>query len=133
MMAYDEFVTDIQLRYGDIDALGHVNNAAYLTYYELARVNFLKNFYKTKPVEIGIVIARAEIDFLKPILFENDIHVGTDIAKIGKTSITFFHKIYSDDGTVYSTATIVGVFVDQNGKPKTVPEEIIKSFGFKSK
>jgi len=126
MMTYDKFVTDIQLRYGDIDALGHVNNAAYLTYYELARVNFLKNFYKTKPVEIGIVIARAEIDFLKPILFEDKIRVETDIAKVGKTSITFSHKIYSDDGTVYSTATIVGVFVDQNGKPKNVPEEIAK-------
>lgn len=126
MMTYDEFVTDIQLRYGDIDALGHVNNAAYLTYYELARVNFLKNFYKTKPVEIGIVIARAEIDFLKPILFEDKIRVETDIAKVGKTSITFSHKIYSHDDTVYSTATIVGVFVDQNGKPKNVPEEIVK-------
>ena len=126
MMTYDKFVTDIQLRYGDIDALGHVNNAAYLTYYELARVNFLKNFYKIKADEIGIVIARAEIDFLKPIHFEDKIHVKTDISKVGKTSITFSHKIYSDDGTIYSNAVIVGVFVDQNGKSRNVPEDIVK-------
>ncbi len=126
-MSNDEFATEIQIRYGDLDALGHVNNAIFLTYYELARINFLKRFSTdVSSNEFSIVIARAEVDFIKPIKFRDTVTVGTKVLKTGRTSITFQHRIYDDAGTIYSRAVIIGVFVDRNGKPVNIPQKIIE-------
>jgi len=128
-MDEEEFVTDIQIRYGDVDALGHVNNATYLAYYELARINFINRFgYGNLSHIPGIVIARAEVDFLKPIQFETLVKVGTRILKVGRTSITFQHRIFDIKGNIYSRALIIGVFVDDNGRPVNVPSKIVEFY-----
>ncbi|MCL5783189.1 MAG: acyl-CoA thioesterase [Candidatus Thermoplasmatota archaeon] len=118
--------TDIQVRYGDLDTLGHVNNAVYLTYFELGRVLYFRNFMKHFDVRgIRFVIARAEIDFRKSIEMENHVTLETSIESIGNSSFTFVHRITErDTGEVFCNGKIIAVSLDDNGKPTRVPDHL---------
>ncbi|MDS0257714.1 acyl-CoA thioesterase [Thermoplasmatales archaeon AK] len=62
----------LQIRYSDLDTLGHVNNAVYLTYFELGRIDYLRHSLGTLEIsEISFVIAHAEVDFRRPIHFDD--------------------------------------------------------------
>jgi acyl-CoA thioester hydrolase len=72
-------VVPIQVRFRDLDALGHVNNAVYLTYLEVARAAY---FSRLEPDWVGkghFILARAEVDFLRPILLEDPVEVGVRV------------------------------------------------------
>lgn len=119
-------ITDIQLRYGDLDTLGHVNNAVYLTYFELGRVLFFRKYLREFDVNsIAFVIARAEINFRKSIRITDDVLLETRIEDVGNTSFNFGHRLVSRDGkTVFCEGKIVAVSIDKDRKPCRVPEEI---------
>lgn len=118
--------TKIQLRYGDLDTLGHVNNAAYLTYFELGRVMFFRKHLKSFDARtVSFVIARAELDFKKSITMEDTVVLETYLESVGNTSFTFAHRLVSEDGeTVYSTGKIIAVSISPDRKPVRVPDEI---------
>ena len=79
----------IQIRFKDIDQMGHVNNANYFTYFELARVEYFKEVMQTRQIEWkteGIIMANVEMTFLKPLLLEDAVWVYTWISRIGTKS-----------------------------------------------
>lgn len=81
----------IQIRFKDIDRMGHVNNANYLTYIELARVKYFEEVVrldKKWSPEVGIILARIEIDFKAPVFLHDSIFVYTRCSRIGTKSIT---------------------------------------------
>ena len=81
----------IEVRYGDIDAQGHVNNAVYLTYMEQARIGYLRHlglwdgasFFDT-----GIILAEATVSFLRPIRLTQPVEVGVRVNHLGNKSFT---------------------------------------------
>ncbi|MBL7929085.1 MAG: acyl-CoA thioesterase [Bacteroidia bacterium] len=82
----------LQIRFSDVDSLGHVNNAFYLSYFELARMEFFKlSGLKINWHKIGIIIARVEIDYLRPLLLYNSAEV---ICKAGITGNKSFELLY---------------------------------------
>lgn len=118
--------TKLQVRYGDLDTLGHVNNAVYLTYFELGRVLFfrkhLRNFDEKK---VSFVIARIEVDFKKSITMDRDVYLETSIESVGNTSFTFYHRIVNEDGNeLFSTGKVIAVSIDGSRKPVKVPDEL---------
>ncbi|WP_297216632.1 thioesterase family protein [Thermoplasma sp.] len=114
-------ITPIQIRYDDIDLLGHVNNARFLTYFEIGRLNYMKKFFMTEdPVTVNIVIARAEIDFERSVHFGDEVYVRTWISRIGNTSFDFSYSIEDKNGSVYGRGKTVNVFI-KDGKPARVP------------
>lgn len=80
--------TIIQIRFKDIDHLGHVNNANHLTYFETSRVKYFKDVFRgeTNWRETGLILAHTEITYKKPIFLEDDIICYTKISKIGNKS-----------------------------------------------
>lgn len=119
-----KFSVDIQKRYGDLDALGHVNNAVYLTYCELGRLEFFKKYFNVSG-DYDFVVANVNIDFKKSIHFNDEIYVTTGIKKIGKTSCVTTHEIRGkENNELFSNADIVLVWVDKNGLKKEIPEKI---------
>lgn len=88
----------IQVRFADIDKLGHVNNANYLTYFEIARMKFFEDEFKsitdldwkTK----GLILAKTEVEFLSPILLEDSVEVETFCTKIGNKSFDLGYRVY---------------------------------------
>lgn len=80
--------TPIQVRWGDMDALGHVNNATYLTYLEQARIQYFAELLKlnaslTKP---GLIMARVALDYKLPLVASDEVHVFTRVVRFGNKS-----------------------------------------------
>jgi acyl-CoA thioester hydrolase len=87
--------TRIQVRFKDIDKLGHVNNANHLTYFELSRVNYLADVIKS-PIDWskhGIILARIEVDYKAPILLEDEVWVYTRVSRLGSSSYDMDYAI----------------------------------------
>lgn len=85
----------IQIRFGDIDAMGHINNNIYLSYFDLGKTDY---FDLIKPKAISwteglIVVARIEVDFLSPIYYKEKIVVETKIKKLGEKSGVFLQQL----------------------------------------
>ena len=104
------------VRWDDIDAFGHVNNAKYLTYVQEARVEMLWRARETqglKPILSDMVVARSEVDYLVPIYdgaFDIDCEIW--IGKIGGASFEMFYELKSAAGLHARIKTVqVGVDV----------------------
>ena len=80
------FKTAIPVRFADIDAFGHVNNAVYMTYFEIARSNYWDEIVHWDWEQMGIIIGRAEINYLKPITLKDRVYAYVRTARIGKSS-----------------------------------------------
>ena len=114
------FVHRETIRFRDLDAMGHVNNAVYLTYLEAARVGFLLA-HGTAPSfdELAIIVARIEIDFRSPLGFEGDVEVGVRPARFGTKSFDLEYELRAG-GRLVAEATSVCVGYDYS-RGETVP------------
>ena len=92
-----------QVRWGDLDAFMHVNNAAYLTYIQEARVDFTvysRQRANLQPVLIEMVVAHADIDYINPIYDAGiEIDIAVWVSKIGTSSFVLQYEL-SKDGTI---------------------------------
>jgi acyl-CoA thioester hydrolase len=120
-----EVATDIQVRWRDLDALGHVNNAVYLSYLETARVAYFKALLgDVKPTDFTIIIARIEIDYLAPVSLTDEPECQITISSIGRKSFDFSYLLKSrQSGLKLATARSVQVCYDYKlGKSVPISE-----------
>ncbi len=80
------YKTSIPIRFADIDAFGHVNNATYLTYFEIARSVYWKEIIKWDWNKVGIIVRKSEIEYLKPIFLHDEIYAYVRTCRIGNSS-----------------------------------------------
>lgn len=77
----------IDLRYGDMDVMQHVNNCAIASFFETARVRFMRRVSAAAGVgEVRFSIARLELEFHREMTFPGSVVVGSRIAHVGRTS-----------------------------------------------
>ena len=124
-MADFKFFHPTEVRYGDLDPQGHVNNAKYLTYFEQARIYYLIQlglFNKDQSfMEVGVSIADIHITYHSTTHYGDDIKVGVKITKIGAKSITVEQCVMdAKTGRLMASGTIVMVTFDYEGL-KTIP------------
>src|SRR5665213_252480 len=81
-----KYKTPIAIRFSDIDAVGHVNNAIYLTYFEVARINYFKDILGWNLREHGIIVGDNEVNYLKPIILDDQITCYVRTTRIGNSS-----------------------------------------------
>ncbi len=122
--------TDKQfVRWDDIDAFGHVNNAKYLTYIQEAR--FQWSFYQyasknEKPTMVEMVVAKAEIDYLVPIYEGGRFYdVNLWVESIGNSSFVMGYEIVGDNAVVHAKVKSVQVAVSletKKSRPLSEPE-----------
>ncbi len=122
----------IEVRYGDLDPQGHVNNAKYLTYLEQARVFYWKQLKLCKGgsfLDIGVFLADVQLTFKKAIQLGDPIRVGVRISRLGNKSIECEYSIEdARDASVFATGTSVLVAYDyQNHRSVPIPEEWCKA------
>ncbi len=86
-----KYKTPIAIRFSDIDAVGHVNNAIYLTYFEMARFSYWRDVTDWNFSENGIIVGRAEVQYLKPVMLHDKISCGVRIVRIGNSSFDVMH------------------------------------------
>jgi acyl-CoA thioester hydrolase len=104
------FRTPIQVRFRDLDSLKHVNNAVYLTYLEFARIGYWKAL-KFEPVRPSMLLARVEIDYLKPVLFDDQVEVAVRVSEFGSKSFVMVFEILANT-TVAAKGSSVQVWFD---------------------
>ena len=96
-MSQFRFYHPVEVRYGDLDPQGHVNNAKHLTYFEQARIAYLVKlglFTKDQSfMEIGVILADVHITYLEPVYFGQNIKVGVHIAELRNKSMTWEQNI----------------------------------------
>jgi acyl-CoA thioester hydrolase len=89
----------IQIRFGDTDMLGHINNANYLSYMELARISYINFVFKDMInwEKKGFIQANAIINFILPILISDNIEVYIRISNVGNKSLTMEYEFIKTD------------------------------------
>ena len=119
------FSHTMQVRYSDMDMLGHANNAIYLTYLELARLEYFEQVSRRQRQDIALVLAHASMDFRVPITPGVEPVVQIRTSKLGTTSITMENLITDASGErIYYTATTVLVAISTaTGRPVPIAEE----------
>lgn len=84
-----KFYSTIRVRFSDIDAMGHVNNATYFNYTEEARIDYFKKIIGERHnwQKFGVLLAHNEIDYFKPVHLGDELSCGIETVKMGEKSI----------------------------------------------
>lgn len=120
------YTTEITVRFRDIDAMGHVNNAVYGTYVEQARTAYFRDILSADISTTPVVLASLSLDFRQPVLLsDRTVTVSVDVADIGRSSVTMTHEIRTDESnTLVAEAEATLVSLDPaSGEPASVPTE----------
>lgn len=123
--------TRLEVRFRDIDAFRHVNNAAFFTYIEQARIRFLCDLLKIEAVErLPLILAAVQIDFKSPILYGQEVEIGTRVDWIGRTSFSMSHRLTASpqDRLVAEADTILVAYDYETEKPMPVPDAWREAF-----
>lgn len=107
-------VIPIQLRFADIDRLNHLNNAKYLTFFELGRVSYfgkvLNNAIEWD--KNGFILARTEIDHLTTIHLNDEVYCFTKVIRLGNKSLTIKNSVVKKvNGEFIEAASGIGILV----------------------
>jgi acyl-CoA thioester hydrolase len=135
-MAQYHFYHPIEVRYGDLDPQGHLNNARYLTFLEQTRIQYIKHLGLWRGgsfMEIGIILAEARLTFRAPAQFGDPVRVGARVTRLGNKSLDMEYIIEdAERGMVFAEGFAVLVAYDyQQGKSIPIPDgwrEAIRSF-----
>ena len=120
--------TSVQaIRWGDMDALGHVNNAKFFTYDESVRLDYFAQLMRDDPKfwnEYGMILAHIEADFLEQLKPPAELDIGFRIARIGRTSMGTEAAMFLGGQAVAVTRGILVWFDYKAGTPLPVPEAV---------
>ncbi len=114
------------IRWGDMDALGHVNNTVYFRYMEQARVEWLaaQQPHGEPFGRDGIAIINANCTFLEPLVYPGDVEVKMFLGDPGRTSVGSYYDMCKD-GRRHAEGAAKIVWIDMaSGRPQPLPDRI---------
>jgi acyl-CoA thioester hydrolase len=124
-MSEQEFVTDVDVRYVDIDTQHVVNNGVYSQFLTEARVKFLEEVTDRSIETIqDVVVGYLEIDYLHPLTRDDEVTVSARCTAVGESNFTLKHEIYGDDGLAARAKTVLVTINPEEGKSRPIPEEL---------
>lgn len=120
------FSTTLEVRWRDLDPLGHVNNAVYFTYLEHARTHYLRELglvsFKS-PEEVGIILAEATCTYHAPLYLGERVTIWVRVSEMRNSSFIFEYRMEGEDGRLVATARTVQVCYDYRARRSTpIPE-----------
>jgi acyl-CoA thioester hydrolase len=127
-MSEFHFFHPVEVRYGDLDPQGHLNNAKYLTYFETARINYFVHLGLFAPggsfMDIGVILADARVTFHAPVEYGMPVKVGVRTSKLGNKSMTVEQNIvHAETGEVLASGQVILVAFDYHtNKSLPVPD-----------
>jgi acyl-CoA thioester hydrolase len=112
---------DIQVRFGDTDALGHVNNASFAAYVETSRLDFLQCLGKSVR---SLILASLYIDYRRQVTFGETVYVETFVQRVGTSSVTLVQTVFADGERAADVRSVVVYFDYANGKSRELTDEM---------
>ncbi len=124
-----EVTVTLPVLWGDMDALGHVNNVRYYRWMESVRIALFERvgLVTAAPSNIGPILATASCDFLVPVHYPGTVRVSTRVTKLGETSVTQTYEIRDDakPDMLYARGSSVVVLYDYEAKKKVrIPDDL---------
>ena len=113
-------------RFRDLDPMGHVNNAVYLTWIENARIEYLRRlgaFDRPYSGEMAMILARAEVDFRDALGFGADVEIGVRTARLGTKSFDLEYELRSEGRVVAAAKTVLVAYDYVTNQSKEIPDE----------
>ena len=107
--------TDVQMRFGDTDALGHVNNASFAAYTELARLDFMRLLLGD--AVRSLILANLSIDYRRQVTWGESLYVESWVERVGRSSMTLGQAVYANGILAADVGSVVVYFDYSNGKP----------------
>jgi acyl-CoA thioester hydrolase len=122
--------TTLQVRFRDTDAFGHVNNAVFATYVELARVQYLIDVLQPDGpfARLPLILARVELDFRSPIQFGEEVVVESAIDRVGRTSFAMTHRLTADGRLAADVQSVLVTYDYEAARPIPVPDDWRRRF-----
>ena len=121
-------VERIPIRWGDMDAMGHVNNTVYFRYMEQARISWFDALIPEDEAwqSTGIVIVSAACNYLRPITYPGMVQAKLYVGAPGGSSVPTYYELRVDDDPMpYADGAAIVVFVDiKSQKPARIPQGI---------
>ncbi len=115
----------IQVRYADLDTMGHVNNSVYLSYFEYARVHYFNTLlgrdWNWK--KHGVLVVKNEVTYIKPVLLTDEPEIEILLESIGSKSITLTYEIKVRGELTTTGKSILVCFDASTNSTTTVSEE----------
>ncbi|MFN8006087.1 MAG: thioesterase family protein [Terriglobia bacterium] len=134
VMAQFNFSTDLEVRFRDLDAFGHVNNAVFLTYFEVARMHYWKSVFGENPyLDIRFLVVRAECDYRVQARLGDLLRIAVRVSLLKNSSFVFDYQVtHSVSGSLVAEGKTVQVFFDhETQRSRPIPSEVrakIKEF-----
>jgi acyl-CoA thioester hydrolase len=119
-------VERIRIRWGDMDAMGHVNNTVYFRYMEQARIGWFEKLVPEGAAwkSQGIVIVNTSCTFKRPVNYPGTVEVKVFVGAPGASSVPTFYELSLDE-ELYAEGAATVVFIDmQKQKPVRIPQAI---------
>lgn len=127
--------TRLEVRFRDIDAFGHVNNAAFVTFLEQARVRYLMDILLVETVQrLPLILAALQVDFRAPILFGHNVEIETRVDWVGNTSFSMSHRMtagaeaQASERLVAEATTVLVAYDYATERPIRVPDQWREAF-----
>ena len=117
------FVYRDNVRFRDLDGMGHVNNAVFLTYMESARIAYLSALGAGDNPQQSLILARAEVDFRSPLEFGDDVEVGVRTSRIGTKSFELEYEVRADGRVAAEGKSVLVGYDYERGASVEIPAE----------
>ena len=112
---------EIQVRFGDTDAMGHLNNTSFAFYAESGRLAFVG----TMGEEVrALILAHLAIDFRRQVRFGESVVVETQVERLGTSSITLQQRILADGTLAADVRSVVVYFDYADAKARPIPDRL---------
>ena len=124
----------LDVAWGEMDALGHVNNIRYIAWAETARIAFFEKFGMSTRAQdpVGPILARIENDYLEPVEYPARVTVGVRPERVGNTSLILLHEVWlaNDPRRVVARGRAVVVLINYATQEKVrVPDRLRAALG----
>lgn len=118
--------TSVEVRFADLDAYGHVNNAVYFTYIETARVKLFREGFADLVAEgLQFLVVEASCRYRKAITLNDEVLVDISAVKPGRSSFTLDYRLHNGSGLLFAEArTVMVCFDSKRGKAVPLPDEL---------
>jgi len=120
-----EKTVEIQVRFRDLDAYGHVNNAVYMSYLEVSRVELIHDlFMRDMAKNIRYLLISVKLDYLQPILLNDRVLVHCIFDEVGRVRFKVKYKVHNGEGKIFAEGCSEhALFNGNTNRPMRLPEE----------
>ena len=120
------FSIKVQPRFGDLDALGHINNTVPSVWFETGRTSILKIFDPELSIDkktFPLIMAHADYDYIDQLYIRNEVEIKSWVSRIGTKSFTIYHEAWQENRLCVKGNAVI-VHYDFNIEKSTpIPED----------